>query len=387
MIQNADNVLIIAGEKSGEEHCLSFFEELKNNLPQTEFWGVGGDELIQKGFKAFYHLRDFSSWGFSEVIGKIPFYYKALNRITQTAIEKKTKVAILIDFQTFNLKLAARLRKVGVKVYYMVAPQAWAWKSWRVKTLAENCEELFTIIPFEKKWFKDRGVKQTVSIDHPIWIRNQKFFKELDLRKDPIDLKTKKSINLLILPGSRNFEFQELMPYFNEVVRKLKKTYPQLRSRLVFADSLNQKKCESHLNEVDEIVGQEDLTESLQNADLCLAASGTVTLNCGIFQLPTVVCYRSSLLNQAIYECFVNYKGPISLNNIIHEQKLFPELIQDDVEVDTIIKILENWIDDSKAYTFLIHELEKTKKLIQGEVSSLGDYLSERVEKVYEVHS
>ena len=112
-----------------------------------------------------------------------------------------------------------------------------------------------------------------------------------------------------------------------------------------------------------------------------------MTLNCGIFQLPTVVCYRSSLLNQAVYECFVSYKGPISLNNIVHEKKLFPELIQDDVEVGTIMKILENWIDDSKAYTFLIHELEKTKKLIQGEISSLGEYLSERVEKVYEVHS
>lgn len=106
-----NNCLIIAGEKSGEEHCLSFFDGLKNNCKSVHFWGVGGDDLKSKGMELIYHLKDFSSWGISEVIFKIPFYLKAMNRIYELAKERKCKVAILIDFQSFNLKLAKILKR------------------------------------------------------------------------------------------------------------------------------------------------------------------------------------------------------------------------------------------------------------------------------------
>ena len=125
----SENVLIIAGEKSGEEHALTFLEGLKVQHPEIKFWGVGGDELAAQGMELKYHLRDFSSWGFSEVIKKLPFYIKALKNIEQEALKRKTKTAILIDFQDFNLRLAKRLKKQGVNVLYYVAPQAWAWKA------------------------------------------------------------------------------------------------------------------------------------------------------------------------------------------------------------------------------------------------------------------
>ena len=89
--------LIIAGEKSGEEHALSFLPILKEALPQCHFYGVGGDELASQGVECLYHLRDFSSWGFSEVITKIPFYFKALNKLTEEVKRRKTKTAIRIN--------------------------------------------------------------------------------------------------------------------------------------------------------------------------------------------------------------------------------------------------------------------------------------------------
>ena len=101
--------LLIAGEKSGEEHAMSFFSELRSLVPEANFYGVGGEELKGQGMELLYHLKDFSSMGFSEVIGKIPFYFKALSRIENEVLRRGTKVAILVDFQGFNMRLAKRL--------------------------------------------------------------------------------------------------------------------------------------------------------------------------------------------------------------------------------------------------------------------------------------
>src|SRR5690606_14322154 len=107
--------LLIAGEKSGEEHAMSFFPELKKLSPDVEFYGVGGDELKSHGMELLYHLRDFSSMGFSEVVGKIPFYFKALKNLEKEVMKRGTRTAIVIDFQGFNMRLARKLEKQGVK--------------------------------------------------------------------------------------------------------------------------------------------------------------------------------------------------------------------------------------------------------------------------------
>src|SRR4051812_36921836 len=127
-----NSCLIITGEKSGEEHALSFFSELKKKSPDTQFYGVGGDELQSAGLELLYHLKDFSSWGYSGVITKIPFYLRAMKDILAEVDRRGTKVAILVDYQSFNLKLAGKLKEKGVEVLYYVAPQAWAWKEYRV---------------------------------------------------------------------------------------------------------------------------------------------------------------------------------------------------------------------------------------------------------------
>ena len=112
-----DNCLIVAGEKSGEEHCISFFDDLKSNAPEVHYWGVGGDLLQQKGLEVIYHLNDFSSMGFGEVFEKIPFYFKALNNIVEQVKSRKCKNAILIDFQDFNMRLAKKLSKNGPETH------------------------------------------------------------------------------------------------------------------------------------------------------------------------------------------------------------------------------------------------------------------------------
>lgn len=365
--------LIIAGEKSGEEHALTFFPELKSLSSEVEFFGVGGDDLKNQGVDLLYHLKDFSSMGFSEVIGKIPFYAKALKHIEGEVIRRKTKVAILIDFQGFNMRLAARLSKLGVKVLYYVAPQAWAWKAHRAELLANNVHTLFTILPFEKKWFQNRGVKQVRSIPHPLMLT---YKNELsDIPEKPFGSWEKK-LKILLLPGSRNFEIQSLLPTFIQAIKKLRETYP-VEVHLVKVNHVGPDIYEYFKNEIDVLYDSSDLVPALKTCHFSFAASGTVTLSTGLFELPTVVCYQASLLNEFVYYNFIKYSGPISLTNLIQGELVFPELVQGSVNAAQLSSAIRSWLEDEKAYNKLKTKLKNTKFLLSGEDFSVPQFMAQ----------
>jgi lipid-A-disaccharide synthase len=368
----SENVLIIAGEKSGEEHALTFLEGLQKKHPETKFWGVGGEELKARGVELKYDLKDFSSWGFSEVIKKIPFYIKALKNIENEALKRKTKTAILIDFQDFNLRLAKRLKKQGVKVLYYVAPQAWAWKAYRAGVMQKTVHTLFSILPFEKKWFQDRGMDKIVGVDHPLLA---KFKNDLNDIKNTKFSDLKKGVNLLLLPGSRNFEVKGLLPEFIETLKLLKKDFP-IKTSLVLSSNINRDLVDPYLKFIDKVYPNEELTSALKEADMALAASGTVTLSCALFEVPTVVSYKGSLLNEFIFNQFIKYKGPISLPNIIHEKWVYPEFLQDRATSYNFSQVIRSWLTDESEYEKIKETLAETKCLLQGESIDVATYMA-----------
>jgi lipid-A-disaccharide synthase len=365
--------LVIAGEKSGEEHAMSFFPELKKLAPDTQFYGVGGDELKSEGMELLYHLKDFSSMGFSEVIGKVPFYFKALSHLEQEVIKRGTKVAILVDFQGFNMRLAKRLKKLGVKVLYYVAPQAWAWKAHRAQALAENVHTLFTILPFEKKWFHDRGVKQVRSIPHPLMLTYKNELSDIPAKAYG---SWKPKLKLLLLPGSRKFEIHNLLPIFIQTAKKLKQDF-DVEVHLVKVSHIDGEIYRYFADEIDVWYESQDLTKAMRACHVSLAASGTVTLSTGLFELPTVVCYQASLLNEFVFYNFIKYQGPISLTNIIHDQMVFPEFVQEQVSATNLTKTIKAWLEDETAYNKVKSHLANTKHLLSGEDFSVPQYISQ----------
>ena len=374
---DASSCLIIAGEKSGEEHTLSFFNELKTLTPQTQFFGVGGDEMKKSGVELLYHLNDFSSWGYSEVITKIPFYIKAMDTIVNEVKRRGCKTAILVDFQSFNLKLAGKLKDIGVEVLYYVAPQAWAWKEYRVKKLARTTHTLFTIIPFEKKWFSDRGVKKVISIDHPLWTTYKNDL--LSFKKDAL---VGNPVNILLLPGSRKFEVEKLLPVFIDSIKILKKELP-IKVSIVKSNSVPKELYDAYNSYFDVEYTNENLTAALKKADFAIAASGTVTLTCALYEVPTVVCYKTSLLNQFIYETVVSYRWFISLANIVQNRLVFPELLQDQVEAHNIVSYLRFWYYNKTAHSELRAKLSETKTLVRGEDILIPEYMAEVIQNSY----
>jgi lipid-A-disaccharide synthase len=367
-----DSCLLIAGEKSGEEHALSFFPELKKLSPETHFYGVGGDELAAHGMELLYHLKDFSSMGFSEVIGKIPFYFSALKRLEQEVIKRQTKTAIVIDFQDFNLRITKRLAKLGVKVLYYVAPQAWAWKPNRAQVLSETVHTLFTILPFEKDWFHSRGVKQVKSIPHPLMLT----YKELlnDLPAKPYGCWQDK-LKLLLLPGSRRLETHSLLPKFIETVRELRKNR-SVEVHLVKVAHISPDIYNYFKQDIDVWYESAELTSAMNECHMALAASGTVTLSTGLFEIPTIVCYQASLFNAFIFYNFIKYQGPISLTNIIHDKMVFPEFVQQEVQAPQLSRVINTWLADENVYNELKAQLKMTKTLLAGEEFSVPCYLA-----------
>lgn len=369
-----ENCLIIAGEKSGEDHAMTFLPKIKQERPSCHFYGVGGDRLKKEDVELLYHLKDFSGIGISEVLSKIPFYYRALDHILAEVKSRNTKTAILIDFQGFNLKLAKKLKSMDIKVLYYVAPQAWVWKPWRAKALQQNVHTLFTILPFEKKWFLDRGVSKVKGVVHPLMIEYEKEM-GLEIVKD-FSLAQGRPLKLLLLPGSRNVEVSKLLPDFLMAVEKLKEKY-SVEVGIVKSESVRPEHYEHSNIEFANNWNSTHLKDALGWADMSIAASGTVTLATGLFCVPTVVCYKVSWFTELILKLMVPYKGPASLTNIIHEEMVFPEFIQREVTADNIVSALKNWIDNKENYQQTIEKLKTTKVKLTGDDFSVPHYMSE----------
>lgn len=368
--------LIIAGEKSGEEHAMTFFPELTRLAPETSFWGVGGDELQAQGMQLLYHLNEFNAWGISEVITKIPYYIRAFNRILEEVDRRQCRTAILIDFQDFNLRLAKKLKERGVNVLYYVAPTAWIWKAWRAEALAKSVHTLFTIYPFEKEWFLQRGVPRVFGVTHPLWIKYKQHLLEaqLDIDSKPFD-KLKTDGTLLLLPGSRRFEVSYLLPIFAEAAIELRKRY-RLHISIVKASSVKEELFVPYNHLFDSVYSDSQIAEALKRADVALAASGTVTLTTALFQVPTVVCYKLSPLNAFIYRLIVRYYGPVSMANIIFGKYVFPELLQKQATAHGIIKEIVHWFNSEKDYRQAKELLAKTPSMLSKNDSSVAEYMA-----------
>lgn len=373
-MENKQSCLIIAGEKSGEDHAMTFLPELMKLTPECHYYGVAGERLEDKGVELLYHLKDFSGIGISEVLGKIPFYYKALDHLVDEVKKRNTKTAILIDFQGFNLKIAKKLKSLGVEVLYYVAPQAWVWKPWRSKVLEKNVHTLFTILPFEKKWFQQRGVTKVKAVVHPLMIEYHNELKNIRKRR-ATDFSQRK-IKILLLPGSRNVEVSQLLPIFIASMKLLSEEGIEFELGIVKSESVRK---EHYLSDMPFTHSWKSLSlpEALNWADLAVAASGTVTLATGLFEVPTVVCYKVSLFTEFVLNLLVPYKGPASLTNIMHDQYVYPELIQYKADRYNIKKEVKNWIKNTKEYDNVVQKLTTTKDKLIGDDFSVPHYMSE----------
>jgi lipid-A-disaccharide synthase len=324
-------ILVSAGEASGDLYAARVVAILKARHPEAEFFGVAGPRMQAAGVRAIVDQRQLAVIGLLAVVPHIPRIFGILKKLTRAAEEEKPDIAILTDSAGFHLRVAKRLKKLGVPVIQLIAPQAWAWREYRVKTMRRTLDRLLCILPFEEKFFRDRGVPTTY-IGHPLARMVKAGLTRAELCTKlgiPSDARI-----VAILPGSRRGEVMRHVPIVLEAAKKLGSgVVPVLALPGGFgaADATFLEPFRAAAIQV--VEGHS--WEVLAHAELALAASGTVTIEAAMLGTPMVTFYRANALDWYLGRWLV--KVPfLSMVNIVAGRRVVAELIQHDCTPDKI---------------------------------------------------
>ena len=332
---------IIAGEASGDLHGSNLMKELKKKDAQAEFRFWGGDLMQEQGGTLVKHYRDLAFMGFAEVIMNLRTILGNIKFCKKDIQEFKPDAVILIDYPGFNLRVAEFVKSLGIKVYYYISPQIWAWKTGRVHTIKKFVDRMFVILPFEKDFY----AKYDYEVDfvgHAL----------LDALKDLPELTTEKfkSENNLddreiiaILPGSRKQEIRVKLP----IMLSVAKDFPEYQ--FVVAGAPSQEESfyrEIAGNDLKIVFGK--TYDLLRSAEAALVTSGTATLETALLDTPEVVCYKGSRISYEIGKRVVKYIDYISLVNLIMNREVVKELIQNKLNTKNLKSELSKILNEPK---------------------------------------
>jgi lipid-A-disaccharide synthase len=329
------DILIIAGEASGDTHGAKLIAELHKINSSLNFWGLGGDKMTSQGLKSLYPLKEFNVMGFVEIIRHLSKFRNLLKQIEKKIIAAPPRLCILIDYPGFNLKLAAIAKKHNIPIIYYISPQVWAWGIKRVYKIAKLVDEMLVILPFEKEFYAQYNIPVHF-VGHPLIDYIDNFSKSSETVKTEIGLK-KDDIIVGLLPGSRQQEIEKIFPIMLSAAKEIEKD-EILRRRIRFitpeAETLKKGILKNLLNKHSapadiHILDTKTYSvfEYLSICDLVLVASGTATLETACAGVPMIVTYKASPLTAFLARLLIKVKN-IALVNIVAGKTIVPEYMQ-----------------------------------------------------------
>jgi len=315
------NLLISAGEASGDLHGARLLAALTKKRPDLSAFGMGGERLEAEGLERIVESEALSVVGVFEVFEKLPALWKALSRMSEAARANRPDAAILIDFPDFNGLLARHLHRAGVPLLYYVSPQVWAWRAGRARTIARFARRIVTLFPFEAEIYRRLGA-DAVCAGHPLVDDVRE-----GLASDPPIARGERR-RLVLLPGSRVAEVRKHWTPMLEAGLALARRF-DLDVVALRAPGLPEELFSEAARRNVPVLssGRHSL---LASADLAFVASGTATLEAALCGAPMVVVYRTAAATFAIAKTLVRLRW-ISLVNIVADEEVVPELLQEDV--------------------------------------------------------
>ncbi|MBV8846980.1 MAG: lipid-A-disaccharide synthase [Bryobacterales bacterium] len=319
-------ILISAGEASGDLYASRLVEAIRARHPEAEFFGCAGPRMQAAGVRAVVDARSLAVVGIVEVVGHLPRIWGEFRKLIRAARAQQPDLAILTDSPDFHVRVAKRLRREKVPVVYLIAPQAWAWREGRVKTMRATVSRLLCIFPFEEEFFNKRGVLATY-IGHPLAsvVKPSLSREEFDAR---FGFAPSERL-LALLPGSRHGEVARHLPVVIEAAEAIQREHsitPVLALPPGFGASLNTPGMRT-------IEGQ--TWDVLARCELALAASGTVTVEAALLGVPMVTFYRVNPLSWTLGRWLV--KAPfLTMVNLVAGRRVVPELIQHEMTAGRI---------------------------------------------------
>lgn len=322
----ARSILISAGEASGDFYATGLIEALRQRRGDLDFFGCAQPRMLAAGVRPAMDAEKLGVVGLVEVLTHLPGIYGEFRKLIDAARREKPDLAILTDSPDFNLRVARRLREMGIPVVYLVAPQAWAWRQGRVKRMRRDLRELLCIFPFEEKWFRDRGVP-TRFIGHPMArhirpsLGREEFFAKTGLHpQTPM---------VALLPGSRRGEITRHLPTLLDAVQRISAATP-VQFVLGTPPSVGKKFFDNHsLPETIHVI-EGQTWDLLAHCDVALAASGTVTMEAALLGAPTVSFYRVTGISWLIGKFLVDVPF-YTMVNLVAGRAVIPELMQENM--------------------------------------------------------
>jgi len=320
----APQILLSAGEASGDMYAAGLATALQARTGAAIF-GMGGDQMRRAGVDVITDYSEVSVLGITEILSHLPQLVRAMRRLVEKARERRPELAIVTDFPGFHLRLARKLKPLGVRNVYYICPQFWAWRPWRVRIVRRRFALALCIFPFEEKFFGDAGVPVQF-IGHPLVGRVAPALCKADFfakhRLNPLlPLVT-------ILPGSRRSELARHVSILREACVKIHNALP-VQFVVAAAPGRSETLSDSWPAGLKPSIVEGETYDALAHADASIVSSGTATVEAALLDAPMVVVYRVTPLTALLAKPLVRTKH-FAMVNLIAGRKVIPELIQND---------------------------------------------------------
>ena len=365
--------MLIAGEASGDLLAAELVTALRGRLPDATFFGAGGAKMSAAGVELAFDLTQHSVIGISDVLKNILKFRRLFNQLLALAIERQPDVVIGIDFGGFNLRFGQAVKKYvrenpfvnwNPKIVQFVSPQVWASRPGRADKLARDYDLLLSIFPFEKAWYAKRVPALRVEfVGHPMIGR----FTNDDLRFTRGSAGDASIVNrqsqILLLPGSRTSELKKHLPVMLDALKLIQEQLPAAKAKMVLPNPALMTLAKSLGANVEIQIGE--LPWALAEADVALASTGTVTMECAFFGVPTVTLYKTSWLTYQIAKRIVTVKS-LTMPNLLAGETVYPEFIQNEATPENLSRAALELLQDAPRRTLIKAQLAQI-------ISSLGE--------------
>ncbi len=356
--------MIVAGETSGDIHGAGFIKNLKERIPGCSIFGIGGGKMQFEGMEILFSVEKMAILGIVEVIRHLPFIHKVFRTLLSEIKVRRPAAVVLIDYPDFNIRLAKKIRKeigTDIKIMYYISPQVWAWRKNRIKTIARLVDVMAVVFEFETDLYKSTGLNVNF-VGHPLLdIVRPEYSKEAFYQKYGLDSGYPV---ICLLPGSRHQEIIRHLPAMLATIGKLNEDQKNIQVLIGKAPHIHDSVYTdiiSSANNSPELC--EDIYDCMFYSTLAVVSSGTATLETGVAGTPMVIVYKMAPLTYYIAKLLVSLPY-IGLVNIVHKNKVVPELIQSDVRPEKIREEITRYLDDTAYYLDVKSTLEKTRSLL-----------------------
>ncbi|MEO5358106.1 MAG: lipid-A-disaccharide synthase [Nitrospirae bacterium YQR-1] len=357
-------VMIIAGESSGELYGALLAKKLKDKWPDVYLLGVGGKRMEDQGVELIAGIT--SAFGIFGAISSVKKLFDTYRKLTDIFKTKRVDVLVLIDFPDFNLLVAKAAKKYGIKVLYYVSPQVWAWRTGRIKKIAERSHIIAAILPFEPEMYEKEGT-DCEFVGHPAMEELMQHVSDAAMLREEFSIEQGAPV-LGIFPGSRDGELKRHLPVIVEAIKLIKAVRPDFQFVIAVAPNLHIDKYKGLFAVLKEH-GVRFVTERsldvLALSNVALIKSGTAAFQAALMGIPLVVFYKMPAFEFRIAKLIIDVSH-INLANLIMEREVVKELIQDEATAGRISDEILSLYEDSAKRQTMTEDFKRLRALFES---------------------